>query len=109
MKLVWAVVQDNDALDLMDVLTEDGFRVTKLASTGGFLKSGNTTLMIGVETQMIDIVIKTIEDICKVRKQSINSTTTMGVHADMFLSYPAEVQVGGATIFVTDVDKFKKV
>ena len=109
MKLVWAIVQDNDALDLIDSLTEDGFRVTKLASTGGFLKSGNTTLMIGVESEKVDDVIKTIEDICKVRKQCVSTVTTMGGHTDMFISCPTEINVGGATIFVTDVDKFKKI
>lgn len=58
MKLVIAIVQDDDASDLIDEITEEGFRVTKLATTGGFLKAGNTTLMIGVEEKDVDRLIK---------------------------------------------------
>ena len=47
MKLVVAIVQDQDAPNLVENLTEKEFRVTKLASTGGFLKAGNTTLLSG--------------------------------------------------------------
>ena len=49
MKLVIAIVEDEDSMDLIDALTDGKYRVTKLATTGGFLKSGNTTLMVGVE------------------------------------------------------------
>lgn len=71
MKLVIAIVQDDDAIDLVDAITEAGFRVTKLATTGGFLKSGNTTLMIGVEKEKVQKVIEVVEDICRTRKQMI--------------------------------------
>ncbi len=59
LKLVLAIVQDDDALDLIEELNDKGFRVTKLATTGGFLKSGNTTLMIGVEKEKVNDVVKT--------------------------------------------------
>ena len=49
MKLVMAIMSKNDSSVVMDALTEENFQVTKMASTGGFLKSGNTTLLIGVE------------------------------------------------------------
>ena len=68
MKLVIAIVQDDDAMDLIEELTDKNYRVTKLATTGGFLKSGNTTLMIGVEKEVVDKVINIIEDVCKKRK-----------------------------------------
>ena len=109
MKLVIAMVQDDDALDLIDAITEAGFRVTKLASTGGFLKSGNTTLMIGVEVDKVQKVIDVVEDICKTRKQIITTPTPITGNIDMYMSYPIEVEVGGATIFVIDVDQFIKV
>ena len=48
MKLVVAIVQDQDVYNLNADLTEAGFRITKLASTGGFLKTGNSTLLIGL-------------------------------------------------------------
>ena len=109
MKLVIAMVQDYDALDLIDAITEAGFRVTKLATTGGFLKSGNTTLIIGVEADKVQKVIDVVEDICKTRKQIITTPTPITGNLDMYMSYPIEVEVGGATIFVIDVDQFIKI
>jgi len=105
MKLIIAIVQDDDAMDLIDILTENGLRVTKLATTGGFLKAGNTTLMIGVEVVKVDTVLGYIEEICKVRKQLISSPSPVAG----YVPYPVEVNIGGATIFVVDVDKFLRV
>lgn len=109
MKLVIAVVQDDDAIDLVDVLTEANYRVTKLATTGGFLKSGNTTLMIGVEKERVDEVIKIIEEVCKTRKQVVTSPSPVAGSTGVYVPYPIEVQVGGATVFVIDVDRFEKI
>ncbi len=109
MKLIVAVVQDDDALDLIDLLMDAGFRVTKLATTGGFLKAGNTTLMIGVEEVKVDKAIKTIEEICKTRKQVVTAPSPMTGSTGIYVPYPVEVEVGGATIFVLDVDKFIKI
>ncbi|MEW8956160.1 cyclic-di-AMP receptor [Clostridium sp.] len=107
MKLIIAIVQDDDAADLIDVLTEASHRVTKLATTGGFLKSGNTTLMIGVEEEKVDNVISIIEDTCKLREQVVSTPLPTG-GAGVYVPFPVEVEVGGATIFVVDVDKFVK-
>ena len=71
MKLVLAIVQDDDAIDLIEELTDKDYRVTKLATTGGFLKSGNTTLMIGVEEKEVKNLINVIEDVCKRRKEMV--------------------------------------
>lgn len=109
MKLVIAIVQDDDASDLVEAITEKGYRVTKLATTGGFLKSGNTTLLIGVEKEKLDKVIGIIEEICKTRKQVVTSPTPMAGTAGVYIPYPVEVEVGGATVFVVDVDKFVRI
>lgn len=109
MKMVVAIVQDDDALDLIDALTEKGFRVTKLATTGGFLKSGNTTLMIGVEKEKTTEVIDIIKDICRKRNETIASPAPMGNDPTMYMNYPIDVEVGGATIFVIDVDQFIRI
>ncbi len=106
MKLVIAIIQDDDAADLLDILTENGFRVTKLATTGGFLKSGNTTLMIGVEEEKTKEVLNIIEDTCKLREQVVTSPSPMAGSTGVYIPYPVEVEVGGATIFVVDVDQF---
>ena len=111
MKLVLAIVQDDDAIDLIEELTDKDYRVTKLATTGGFLKSGNTTLMIGVEEKEVKNLINVIEDVCKRRKEMVPTSTpnTIGTNSGMYVPYPIEVEGGGATIFVLDVDQFDKV
>ena len=111
MKLVLAIVQDDDAIDLIEELTDKDYRVTKLATTGGFLKSGNTTLMIGVEEKEVKNLINVIEDVCKRRKEMVPTSTpnTIGTNSGMYVPYPIEVEVGGASIFVLDVDQFYKV
>ncbi|NMB07261.1 MAG: hypothetical protein GX981_02590 [Tissierellia bacterium] len=108
MKLIIAIVQDQDIPSLIDDLTENEFRVTKLASTGGFLKSGNTTLLIGVEDEKIDRVIKIIEDNCKTREIT-TSLLTVSMPGDTYIPYPLEVKVGGATLFILDVEQFIKI
>ena len=109
MKLIIAIVQDDDAGDLIDIITEEGFRVTKLATTGGFLKSGNTTLMIGIEIDKVDKVLKIIDDVCKTREQIVTSPSPVAGSTGVYVPYPVEVEVGGATIFVVDVDRFIKI
>jgi len=109
MKLIITIVQDDDAADLLDVLTDKGFRVTKLATTGGFLRSGNTTLMIGVEKEKVDDVIAVIEESCRTREQVVTSPSPVAGSTGVYVPYPVEVEVGGATIFVVDVDKFLRI
>ncbi|KXZ17383.1 hypothetical protein AXI59_17385 [Bacillus nakamurai] len=106
MKLIVAVVQDQDSNRLLKVLTDHNFRVTKLATTGGFLKSGNTTFMIGVEDIRVNKALSLIkENGCK-RDQMIAPVSPMGGNADSYVPYPVEVEVGGATVFVLPVDEF---
>jgi len=109
MKLVFAIVHDDDGPKVMEELNKEGFSVTKLCSTGGFLKAGNTTLLVGVDEEKLDSVIDIIKKGCKSRKQIINSSVTPGNIGGMFIPYPVEVIMGGATIFVLNVDRFEKV
>ena len=69
MKLIIAIVQDEDSSRLISSLMNEGFGVTKLATTGGFLRSGNTTLLVGVDDSKFDAAMGVIEKICKSRKQ----------------------------------------
>ncbi|HHV95323.1 MAG TPA: hypothetical protein GXX37_02430 [Clostridiaceae bacterium] len=108
MKLVLAIVHDEDGPKVADELNKNGFSVTKLCSTGGFLKAGNTTLLVGVSEEKVDQVIKIIKQKSKSRKQAINSNMTPNNIGGMFMPYPVEVVVGGATIFVLNVDRFEK-
>ena len=94
MKLVIAVVQDNYADDLIDVITEAGHGVTKLATTGGFLKSGNTTLMIGVKKEEVEKVISIIKDVCRKRNQVITTPSPVTATTGVYVPYTVEVEVG---------------
>ncbi|GGE22055.1 hypothetical protein GCM10011571_25200 [Marinithermofilum abyssi] len=108
MKMIVAVVQDKDSSHLSQALVENGFRATKLASTGGFLKAGNTTFMIGVEDEKVDDVLAVIKDNCQSRKQMMAPMSPMGGNADSYVPYPVDVQVGGATVFILPVDRFEQ-
>ncbi len=107
MKLLIAVVQDKDSIRLIESLVDKGYRSTKLASTGGFLKAGNTTLLIGVEDEDVEKVTAIIKEICQAREQLVTPMAPVGSNAvESYVPYPIEVLVGGATIFVVDVEKF---
>ena len=110
MKLIVAIVQDEDSSRLVNQLMKNGHGVTKLATTGGFLRAGNTTLLIGVDDEKMSAVMKIIEDVCKSRKQVTAAPSTMNSMGGMpgAASYPVEVTVGGATVFVLTVDQFIK-
>ena len=108
MKMIIAIVQDEDSSRLVSNLMNEGYSVTKLATTGGFLRAGNTTLLMGVNDDKLDGAIKIIEKVCKSRKQIATSPVTMGGTAGMYAPYPIEVTVGGATVFVLTVDQFVK-
>ena len=71
MKLVITVVEDSDVAFLMESLVKNGFRATKLASTGGFLLQGNTTLLIGVQDREVEPVLQIIRSTCAPRKKII--------------------------------------
>ncbi|MGX1266579.1 uncharacterized protein YaaQ [Rossellomorea marisflavi] len=106
MKLIMAVVQDKDSNKLSNALRDHNFRSTKLASTGGFLKSGNTTFIIGTEDIRVDKALQVIKDNCQSREQMVAPVSPMGGNADSYVPYPIEVQVGGATVFVMPVEQF---
>lgn len=108
MKLIIAIVQDEDAARLVSQLMSSGFGVTKLATTGGFLRAGNTTLLVGVDDEKFQDAMDVIEKVCKSRKQVATTPTSMSGVSGVYSPYPIEVMVGGATIFVLSVDQFVK-
>ncbi len=109
MKLIIAIVQDEDSSRLLTGLMNKNFGVTKLATTGGFLKAGNTTLMIGVEDERVNEAIEAIESVCRSRKQMTATQASATGAAGGYVPFPVEVTVGGATLFVLSVDQFLKV
>lgn len=108
-KLVIAVIQDKDSAKLMESLVDQGFRATKLASTGGFLKAGNTTMLIGVDQEQVKQVVEIIKTVCQSREKMVTTMSPIGGAVESYVPYPVEVVVGGATIFVLDVERFEQV
>lgn len=110
MKLVTAIVQNDDANKLITALRENGFSSTKMSSTGGFLSSGNTTIISVVDEEKVDHEIEIIKKICKVKKKITaaippSSFSTVGG----YLPQTIEVTVGGAVVFVTPIERFEKI
>ena len=108
MKLILAIVSNDDSSAVSAALTKGGFSVTRLATTGGFLRAGNVTLLLGVENNKVDEVINIIGEYSKQRKQ-ITPVNTTYIGESMLSSMPVEVIIGGATIFVLDVEQFYKI
>ncbi len=106
MKLVIAIVNNDDGATVMGELTRNGFYVTRLATSGGFLRTGNLTLLIGVEEEQVDDVIEILREFSSKRKQLVQASQP--VLSEFFVNVPVEVTVGGATVFVIDVDRFAK-
>lgn len=110
MKLIIGIVQDEDSYGLIEDLNENDFRVTKLSTTGGFLKAGNTTLLIGVEDDEVKRVVELIEANGKSREitTSFMAGTMSAMPEAGYMPYPMNIHVGGATVFVLNVEDFYK-
>ncbi len=109
MKLVIAVVQGEDAQRTSDALTSAGFASTRMTSSGGFLQQGNVTFLIGVEDSRVNEAVQVIRDHCRERSRYLTPMPPVPDPGEMFMAYPVEVQVGGATVFVVPVDSFEKI
>ena len=107
MKLIYAIINNDDSHAVQSALTKNGIQATKLASSGGFLMAGNTTLIICSEDDRIDEIINIIKQQSHRRKQFVPNTASYGVGS--YAAFPVEVSVGGSTIFVTNVERFEKV
>ena len=102
MKLLFAIVQNDDQKALTYALIERNISVTRIASTGGFLRGGNSTLMIGVEADRLDETLAIISE--HSRRRTVVTVPASGIpHNIDSAAMPMSVTVGGATVFVLDV------
>ena len=106
MKLVIAIVSSDDANNVQKALIKEHYQATKLATTGGFLMKGNTTYLIGAEDEKVPAIINVIGNHSKQLKKIIPNSVIN--EFGMLATSPVEVTVGGATIFVLDVEQFVK-
>lgn len=106
MKLITAIVNKEDSKAVCNELLRNKFYVPRLATTGGFLMAGNMTLLIGTEDERVDACIACISKCCKQRTEIVPGAASIGLGLESAM--PIEVTVGGATVFVTNVERFEK-
>ncbi len=108
MKLVLAIIPNDDSMVATSALTKEGFFVTRLSTTGGFLMVGNTTLLIGTDEEKVPVIKEILKKYCSNRKQINPSIASFGRGLDDE-GLAEETAVGGATMFVLNVDGFEKI
>ncbi len=84
MKLMFVIVRDVDGDNVLQGLVEKGFRVTRVASTGGFLHRGNVTMMTGVEDDQVEHVIQLLKEICCASDEGQHRATVFVVDMPFF-------------------------
>lgn len=108
MKLCFCIVHNRDRNKLTEELVKAGFKFTVIGSTGGFLREGNTTLIVGLEESDYANFRQIVQDSCQTREQLVNVMGFEAAPPGAFVPNPVKVPVGGAVVFVLDVDKFER-
>ena len=109
-KLLLAVIQGDDYPETVDDLNHNGFFATVLSSTGGFLKKRSITLMIGVEEHRVQAALDVLRHSAGRRQQMTYSNMSMsaaGPNPSMPM-IPVQMRVGGAVVFIMDLDDIQK-
>ncbi len=109
MKLVVAIVQARDADGLVRALVDRGFYTTQINSAGGFLRESNVTLLLGVQESHLAEVVRIARHQCQARTRFVNPLMPILEPAEFYVPSPVEVHVGGATIFVINVERYERV
>lgn len=108
MKLAVCILHNRDKGRVTDELVKAGFKFTVIGSTGGFLREGNTTILIGVEEPELQTLQKVLEKNCKSREQLVNVMPYESAPPGAFISSPVKVPVGGAVMFLINVEQFHR-
>ena len=106
MKLIVAVLRKEDEADTIAELNKKGFFVTELATTGGFLKEKNTTLLIGTDDHKLDAVLAILKQEAGLRKTVTYAATPICPGGNY--SVPIDTQTGGCTVFVLNMEQLEK-
>lgn len=85
-----------------------GFKFTVIASTGGFLREGNTSLLIGLEDDEAETLLALVGQNCKAREQVLNVAQFEAGAPGAFVPSPVKVPVGGAVVFLMPVERFER-
>ena len=108
MKLIIAIVQDEDTPALTEALVGAGHRFTKVSTTGSFLRTGNTSLLIGVEDAVVPTIMAVLRRTCRRRTQVAVPYSPALEPGLLYMPENFEVEVGGAVVFVIDVERFER-
>lgn len=108
MKLVLAIVQDEDANALSESLLAERFSLTRINTAGGFLREGNVSFLLGVDEERLGQLLSIIRRNCVTRTQYVNPLPPIMEPGEFYMPHPVEVQVGGATVFVFEVERFEQ-
>lgn len=108
MKLILAVIQKEDEDALFDALEQENIGATRIGSSGGFLRASNVTLMIAVEEARLETALALMRQHCKRRTRHLNPMLPSLEARERFLG-AVSVEVGGATVFVLDLDRMEKI
>jgi len=106
MKMVMAIVQDKDANKLGSEFVKHEIQATRTATSGGFLRSGNTTFLVGVEDERVEEVLEIIKTTAHARKQFMTPAASLDLSMEATSAMPLEVQIGGATVFIQNIEQF---
>jgi len=108
MKLLLSIVNRDDSNALVDALMHHGYRATVISTTGGFLREGNATILVGAEDEQVEEVLTIIRESCHTRSQFVNPLPPVMEPGELYMPTPIEVQVGGAAVFVLNVEHFHR-
>ncbi len=108
MKLIIAIVQDEDTPNLTEALVAAGHRFTKVSTTGSFLRTGNTSLLIGVEDAVVPTVMGVLRRTARRRTQVAVPYSPALEPGLLYMPENFEVEVGGAVVFIIDVERFER-
>jgi uncharacterized protein YaaQ len=107
MKAIVAVVQGEDTVRLSSALRDAGIRFVTIDSTGGFLRERNSTFLIAIPDEQVGAVLDVIRANCQTRSEYISSYPSAFDPTEFYMPRPIEVQVGGASVWILDVERFE--
>lgn len=108
MKLVVAFIQDYDCDRLLQAVTSAGLSATKISSMGGFLRTRNTTVLMGVEDEDLALCLRILEQACRSRVE-VQLDPSVAIYAEWYAAGVHEVTIGGAVVFVLKIDAFYRI
>lgn len=108
MKLIIAIVQDEDTPALTEALVATNVRFTKVSTTGSFLRTGNTSLLIGIDDGLVQSVLGVLRRTCRRRTQVAVPYSPALEPGLLYMPENFEVEVGGAVVFIINVSRFER-